>query len=279
VWRSFGLLENRDQLYRMVESDGGRSGEFFFFTSDYRFIFKTLAKEEFHFLLEELEEFYLHFQAHPHTLIAKPYGIFSIHNREVEQTYYILLMKNNAGCARERVLRTYDMKGSTYDRMTLRNNEDGLQAAGRVLKDLDFLRLEHHLDIDSSLARELKTQLRIDTEFLKRLNLIDYSLLVMRVAGELSAPASFWGRLGRVQSTSSAGEHYHIALIDYLQKWDLGKQSEKWWKNLFGKRDVSAQQPTHYQLRFMRFLNQITASDSHRATRNSACPQDLNIPQ
>lgn len=65
----------------------------------------------------------------------------------------------------------------------------------------------------------------------------------------------------------NAGENYHIALIDYLQRWDLGKQSEKWWKNLFGKQDVSAQQPTVYQMRFMRFLKEITSCDSHRGTR------------
>lgn len=132
---------------------------------------------------------------------------------------------------------------------------------------MDFRRLESQLDVDPSFAKELRMQLRIDTEFLRGLNLIDYSLLVVRVAGDLSAPASFWGRLGRARSAVSPEEHYHIALIDYLQKWDLGKKSEKWWKNLFGKHDVSALQPSDYQLRFMRFIKEITTCDSHRGTR------------
>jgi len=29
---------------------------------------------------------------------------------------------------------------------------------------------------------------------------------------------------------------YHIGVIDYMQKWDLQKKSEKWWKNLIGKK-------------------------------------------
>lgn len=54
-----------------------------------------------------------------------------------------------------------------------------------VLKDLDFIHLEHQMEIDTTLAKELRTQLRIDTEFLRDLNIIDYSLLVMRVRWDL----------------------------------------------------------------------------------------------
>ena len=50
-----------------------------------------------------------------------------------------------------------------------------------VLKDLDFNRLEGQIEIDSVLAKELRNQLRIDTSFLTDLNIIDYSLLLMRV--------------------------------------------------------------------------------------------------
>jgi hypothetical protein len=50
----------------------------------------------------------------------------------------------------------------------------------------------------------------------------------------------FWGKLQRLPSTVDPNEYYHISLIDYLQKWDLKKKGEKWWKNLFGKKDTSA---------------------------------------
>lgn len=48
--------------------------------------------------------------------------MFSIENREIDQRYYILLMKNTAGCSKDKIVRTYDMKGSTDDRMTLKHN-------------------------------------------------------------------------------------------------------------------------------------------------------------
>lgn len=92
-------------------------------------------------------------------------------------------MKNIAGCEREQISRTYDMKGSTDDRQILKESEyEDEDLVGRaVLKDLDFIHLEHQIEIDTTLAKELRTQLRIDTEFLRDLNIIDYSLLVMRV--------------------------------------------------------------------------------------------------
>jgi N-glycosylase/DNA lyase len=77
----------------------------------------------------------------------------------------------------------------------------------------------------------------------------------------------FWSTLNRINSTIDPNEFYHISLIDYLQKWDLQKKSEQWWKKLFGKKDVSAQQPSVYQFRFMKFLQEITKCDSHRVTR------------
>lgn len=33
-------------------------------------------------------------------------------------------MKNLAGCGKEQIIRTYDMKGSTDDRQILNNNEE-----------------------------------------------------------------------------------------------------------------------------------------------------------
>lgn len=40
-----------------------------------------------------------------------------------------------------------------------------------------------------------------------------------------------------------------------MQKWDLQKKSEKWWKNLIGKKEISAEEPNKYQNRFMIFVD------------------------
>ena len=52
--------------------------------------------------------------------------------------------------------------------------------------------------------------------------------------------------------------YYHLGIIDYLQAWDLQKKGEQWWKNLLGKKDISAQEPKKYQQRFISFITEIT---------------------
>jgi len=94
------------------------------------------------------------------------------------------------------------------------------------LKDLDFMKLEGKIEIDQIYAKEMKDQLQADTSFLKHLNIIDYSLLLMRVTWpEPPKTPKFWGKIQRIPSTVCQDEYYQIALIDFLQKWDLQKKS------------------------------------------------------
>lgn len=44
-----------------------------------------------------------------------------------------------------------------------------------------------------------------------------------------------------------------------MQKWDLQKKSEKWWKNFLGKKNVSAASPEIYQKRFELMVEEITS--------------------
>lgn len=50
-----------------------------------------------------------------------------------------------------------------------------------TLKDTDFAKLEGKLRIDPYLIKEFRNIVRKDSSFLKSLNLIDYSLLVVRI--------------------------------------------------------------------------------------------------
>lgn len=81
----------------------------------------------------------------------------------------------------------------------------------------------------------------------------------MRVEWDVEPVYSmFWSRLQRISSETNPKEYYHIGIIDYIQKWDLQKKGEKWWKNLIGKVEVSAEEPNRYQSRFMIFVDEIT---------------------
>lgn len=91
-----------------------------------------------------MEDFYYHFINYPDSLISKIYGMFKINYSEIDQQYYILLMKNVSGCNINQIIRTFDMKGSTHDRQVLKDYNDDLQSyemKKRVLKDIDFMNL------------------------------------------------------------------------------------------------------------------------------------------
>lgn len=47
-------------------------------------------------------------------------------------------------------------------------------------------------------------------------------------------------------------EAYHMAIIDFLQDWNLWKRLES--ASKFGKGNISAVEPVRYQRRFEKFL-------------------------
>ena len=118
---------------------------------------------------------------------------------------------------------------------------------------------EGRINVSDEHKLKLREIITKDTIFLKNLNLIDYSLLVVKVNWILPPKNPlFWGYYQRIQSSVNHHEYYHIGVIDYLQQWDLQKKGEKWWKKLIGKKGISAQEPKKYQHRFVTFVSEIT---------------------
>merc|ERR1712048_1558267 len=69
----------------------------------------------------------------------------------------------------------YDLKGSTKGRNA---TEKEKKQETPVLKDLDFMQNKEVLQIGSVKAKLFTQQLRKDTELLRKLKIMDYSLLV-----------------------------------------------------------------------------------------------------
>ena len=95
--QSFDPKNNRHQIFKTSRlgdtNKGGRSGSFFFFSEDKRFIIKTITKIEITVLLNILQDFYNHCDflnsESKTSLIAKIYGLFTV---EVENMSPISLM-------------------------------------------------------------------------------------------------------------------------------------------------------------------------------------------
>src|SRR6201999_3033940 len=56
----------------------GKSGSFFYFSRDYRFIIKTIHHSEHKFLRAILPQYHAHVKANPHTLLSRFYGLHRV---------------------------------------------------------------------------------------------------------------------------------------------------------------------------------------------------------
>ena len=98
----------------------GKSGSFFYYSSDGKYTLKTISKDEFHFLREILKNYYTHLINNPQSLIIKFFGLHKIRfmkkNGSREKVYFII-MANVFHTFKEIHVR-YDLKGSTKGRYT-----------------------------------------------------------------------------------------------------------------------------------------------------------------
>ena len=145
----------------------GRSGAFFFFTHDSKYIIKTITKTEGSLLIRILPQFVDYFQQNPHSLINRFMGMHSV--KMYDLTIYFVVLEN-VFVAKHDPHEKYDLKGSWIDRHTNYHVE-----SGKLMKDED---LHKTLRIDSKVGDKIYKQLKRDSNFLKDCRIMDYSVLL-----------------------------------------------------------------------------------------------------
>ena len=152
----------------------GKSGSFFYFSRDYRFIIKTIRHSEHKFLRSILKRYHAHVRANPHTLLSRFYGLHRVKLPHGHKIHFVIM--NNLFPAHKDIHETYDLKGSTVGR--LYPEERARENPRAVLKDLNWIERGKELAFGPEKRALLTEQLRRDAEFLKELRVMDYSLLV-----------------------------------------------------------------------------------------------------
>jgi 1-phosphatidylinositol-4-phosphate 5-kinase len=152
----------------------GKSGSFFYFSRDYRFIIKTIRHAEHKFLLSILEKYYNHVQSNPHTLLSRFYGLHRVKLPRGRKIHFVIM--NNLFPPHRDIHETYDLKGSTVGREY--PEEKAKQNPRAVLKDLNWINRGKMIELGPEKRTLLTEQLRRDAEFLKTINVMDYSLLI-----------------------------------------------------------------------------------------------------
>ncbi|TFK19346.1 SAICAR synthase-like protein [Coprinopsis marcescibilis] len=152
----------------------GKSGSFFYFSRDYRFIIKTIRHSEHKFLLGILKGYYEHVKDNPHTLLSRFYGLHRVKLPRGRKIHFVIM--NNLFPPHKDIHETFDLKGSTVGR---EYPEDKAAVNPRaVLKDMNWVNRGKMLELGPEKRALLIEQLRRDSEFLKSVSVMDYSLLV-----------------------------------------------------------------------------------------------------
>jgi 1-phosphatidylinositol-4-phosphate 5-kinase len=144
-----------------------KSGSFFFFSHDARYLIKTLTIEECHFLVKILPPYYHYIVNNPDSFLTRFYGLYRL--QTTEQTIYFSIMKSVLDTPHP-MSHTYDLKGSTLGREAKANET--------VKKDLDILKEGRKLGLPPSTQDGVMRQLTRDATLLARLGIMDYSFLL-----------------------------------------------------------------------------------------------------
>ncbi|SCU96670.1 LAFA_0G07492g1_1 [Lachancea sp. 'fantastica'] len=164
----------------------GKSGSFFYFSRDYKYIIKTIHHAEHLHLRRTLKDYYTHIKENPDTLVSQFYGLhrvkmpISFKSKIKHRKIYFLVM-NNLFPPHLEIHTTFDLKGSTWGRYTKVDDSKSSEQDEThrpVLKDLNWLQEERAIRFGPLKRKKFLQQLEKDVDLLARLNIMDYSLLL-----------------------------------------------------------------------------------------------------
>lgn len=174
-------IQNTDYLINLCGNfaflefiSNSKSGEFFFFSHDKQFMIKTISHHESKLLFAMMKEYYAHLTTYPGTMIVRFYGMHKVVTHDRSRPYYFLIMSSvtYTDC---KIHRLFDLKGSEVGRSASRKEKE--KKDGIVYKDNDFRDQGIQLELNEDKSEFLE-QIKRDSELLKRLKIMDYSLLL-----------------------------------------------------------------------------------------------------
>ena len=113
ILNSLDLQENKDTMFKAGQG-AGKSGSFFFFTADNRFIIKSLGDGEKKVILDLQKPLLDYFEANPKSLISKFIGVFSIKCKSFAPVDFVIMENVTSNINPKNMKVTFDLKGSTF---------------------------------------------------------------------------------------------------------------------------------------------------------------------
>ncbi|KAI5820827.1 hypothetical protein BZA77DRAFT_367710 [Pyronema omphalodes] len=239
----------------------GRSGSTFFFSTDKKYAIKTIHEGEHKQLRKYLKKYLAYVASNPNTLLSRFFGLHRIKKWNGQKIYFVVM--NNVFPPQHEIHQTWDLKGSTYRRLT--SESKIAENPKKTQQDNNWRNKGMRLHLGPQKAELLLNQLRSDSDFLKKLRIVDYSLLVgiHRIGNESIATTPsksiFNGDDGCFRSTNANDEPgdllYCFGVIDILTYYTAWKAVENFCSS-WGKptNSISCIAPPTYARRFVEFI-------------------------
>jgi 1-phosphatidylinositol-4-phosphate 5-kinase len=148
-----------------------KSGQFFFYSSDGRYMIKTMTNTESKFLRRILPQYFKHCCENPNTMFTRFFGMYRVKLYHLRRNVKFVIM--NSVYHTDKLLQTfYDLKGSIIGR--------DAKPGQAVLKDNDLRRQlpDGAFALRPKQREEVEGQLQRDMAFLESIGIMDYSMLV-----------------------------------------------------------------------------------------------------
>ncbi|KAL9551555.1 hypothetical protein PS6_004950 [Mucor atramentarius] len=155
-------------------ASAGKSGSFFYYSRDYRFIIKTIHHTEHKFMRKILKEYHDHVSSNPDTLLCRYYGLHRVKLPHGRKIHFVVM--GNVLPPNKDIHETYDLKGSTIGRFL--PEEEIRKNPYAVMKDLNWEKRATKLQLGPLKRKLFITQLLRDVKLLVRMNIMDYSLMI-----------------------------------------------------------------------------------------------------
>ncbi|KAI9027329.1 hypothetical protein CLU79DRAFT_803276 [Phycomyces nitens] len=152
----------------------GKSGSFFYYSRDYRFIIKTIHHTEHAFMRRILKQYHDHVCRNPNTLLCRYYGLHRVKLPHGRKIHFVVM--GNVFPPNKDIHETYDLKGSTFGRFLA--EEEIRKNPYAVMKDLNWEKRAKELQLGPGKRQMFVVQLLRDVKLLVGLNIMDYSLLI-----------------------------------------------------------------------------------------------------
>jgi len=92
IMQSLDLNDNVSSIFKSGEGMG-KSGSFFFFSKDQKFVIKTMRRDEKTILINMLDDMIVHLNNYRESLLVRIYGIFTLKTK-IFGSVDIILMEN-----------------------------------------------------------------------------------------------------------------------------------------------------------------------------------------